>query len=95
MPAHNYSLRLRMRAPQAESLVEMDDGEVKIIIEEFVESKENIMHQQQRPREKMSGRFGAPLSELELNAMSTSFVPQSTKCATSWSVNLFKAWVKQ
>ena len=43
----------------------------------------------------MIGRFGAPLSELELNAMSTPFVPQSTKCATLWSVNLFKGWVKQ
>ena len=52
------------------------------------------MQQQQRPHEKKSGRFGAPLSELELNAMSTPFVPKLTKCATSWSVNLFKAWVK-
>ena len=84
-----------LRADETESLVEMDDGEVEIILEEVVESKENVMHQQQRPREKMSGRFGAPLSELELNAMSTPFVPQSTKCATSWSVNLFKAWVNQ
>ena len=83
------------RADEAESLVKMDNGEVEIIMEEVVESKENVMNQQQRPREKMNGRFGALLSELELIVMSTPFVPQSTKCTTLWSVNLFKAWVKQ
>ena len=35
-----------LRADEAESLVEMDDGEVEIIMEEVVESKENVMHQQ-------------------------------------------------
>jgi len=83
-----------LRADEAKSLVEMDDGEVVIIVEEVIESKENVMQQQQRPREKKSGRFGVPLSELELNAMSTPFVSQSTKCMMLWSVNLFKAWVK-
>ena len=36
-----------LRADEAESLVEMDDGEVEIIMEEVVESKENVMQQQQ------------------------------------------------
>ena len=66
----------------------MDDREVVIIIKEVIESKENVMQQQQRPREKKSGRFGVLLSELELNEMSTPFVCQSTKCATSWSVHM-------
>ena len=33
------------RANEAESLVEVKDGEVKIIMEEVVESKENVMQQ--------------------------------------------------
>ena len=36
-----------LRADEAESLVEMDDGEVVIIVEEVVESKDNVMQQQQ------------------------------------------------
>ena len=36
------------RADEAESLVEMDDGEVAIIVEEVVESKENVMQQHRK-----------------------------------------------
>ena len=67
-------------ADEAESLVEMDSGEVEVIMEGVVESKEDVMQQQQRSREKKRGRFWVPLSELELIVMSTPFVP---KCVTS------------
>ena len=77
---------MHFRVDKAESLVEMDDEEAEIVMEEVVESKENVMQQQQRqrPHQKVSRRFGAPLSELELNMSSTLFVPWLTKCVTSW-----------
>ena len=68
-----------IRVDKAESLIEMDNGEIKMLMEEAVESKENVRQQQRLPHKKESGRFGAPLSELELNAMSTPFVPWMTK----------------
>ena len=36
-----------LRADEVESLIEMNDGEVEIVMEEVVESKENVMQQQQ------------------------------------------------
>ena len=67
-----------LRADEAECLIGMDSGEVKIIMEEVVESKENVM-QQQRSREKMRGRFGALLRELELIVMSIPYRPSVDK----------------
>ena len=80
-----------LRVKEAKSLAEME-GAVEILAEEVTKSKENIAKElQQEGRAKVkkgSGRFCAPLSELELNAMFTPFVPRSIKSATSWSVNM-------